>query len=232
MVTVRISYFSDVLCIWAYAGQRRIDQLATEFGDDVSIETHFCSVFPDAWGKIDNTWRSRGGFDGFNKHLNEVAQRFPHVEVSDRLWIETQPRTSSSAHLFLKAIELIESEQAAVDGSPKPYLDRLSTRAAWEVRKAFFSSGLDVSDWAVLAQLADRLGVEYGAIEKKIRSSEAVARLAADYDLSRKHDVVVSPTLIMNDGRQRLHGNVGYRLIEANVKELLRNPSRDEASWC
>jgi len=46
MSTVQISYFTDVLCIWAYAGQRRIDQLADEFGDDVSIETHFCSVFP------------------------------------------------------------------------------------------------------------------------------------------------------------------------------------------
>jgi predicted DsbA family dithiol-disulfide isomerase len=99
-------------------------------------------------------------------------------------------------------------------------------------RRAFFLSGLDVSDWAVHAELAERLGIEYRAVEKRIRSSEAVAQLAADYDLSRKHDVMVSPILLMNDGRQRLHGNVGYRLIEANVKELLRNPSREEASWC
>jgi predicted DsbA family dithiol-disulfide isomerase len=232
MSTVQISYFTDVLCIWAYAGQRRIDQLANEFGDDVSIETHFCSVFPDAWAKIENTWRDRGGFKGFNEHLNGVGQRFQHIEVNDRLWIDTRPRTSASAHLFLKAIEIIEREQIAVDGSPRPYLDRLSTRAAWEMRRAFFSSGLDVSDWAVHAELAERLGIEYRAVEKRIRSSEAVAQLAADYDLSRKHDVMVSPTLLMNDGRQRLHGNVGYRLIEANVKELLRNPSRDEASWC
>jgi hypothetical protein len=46
-----------------------------------------------------------------------------------------------------------------------------------------------------------------------------------------RHDVKVSPTLIFNDDRQRLTGNVGYRIIEANVRELLRAPER-EASWC
>jgi hypothetical protein len=35
----------------------------------------------------------------------------------------------------------------------------------------------------------------------------------------------------MNDGRQKLFGNVGYRLLEANVQELLRTPA-GEASWC
>jgi hypothetical protein len=36
----------------------------------------------------------------------------------------------------------------------------------------------------------------------------------------------------MNEGRQRLFGDVGYRLIEANVEELLRGRTPDEASWC
>jgi len=33
-------------------------------------------------------------------------------------------------------------------------------------------------------------------------------------------------------GHQLLYGNVGYRLIEANVRELLHNPEAGEASWC
>ncbi len=36
----------------------------------------------------------------------------------------------------------------------------------------------------------------------------------------------------MNAGRQILYGNVGYRLIEANLNELLRAPNSDDASWC
>ncbi|MEA5480541.1 hypothetical protein VB774_23140 [Pseudanabaena galeata UHCC 0370] len=47
----------------------------------------------------------------------------------------------------------------------------------------------------------------------------------------REHTISVSPTLIFNEGRQRLNENVGYRVIEANIRELLNNPE-DEQSWC
>ena len=232
MSPVLISYYSDVLCIWAYAAERRIEQLAQTFGDKITIDAHFCSVFPDAWRKIDDKWRARGGFEGFNRHINEVAQQFPHIDVHDRLWLETRPRTSASAHLFLKAVEIIERDRSAGDINLTPYLDRISTRAAWEVRSAFFASARDISDWRVHKEIAERIGIDYGAVNEKIQSSEAVAQLAADYDMSQRHGVEGSPTFIMNDGRQKLFGNVGYRLLEANVQELLRGASETEASWC
>ncbi len=69
-------------------------------------------------------------------------------------------------------------------------------------------------------------------VDEKIRFSEAVAQLAVDCNLSQKHGVEGSPTFIMNDGRQKLFGNVGYRLLEADGQELLRSTPEDEASWC
>jgi len=232
MSPVRVSYYSDVLCIWAYAAQRRLEQLVQKFGNEISVDAHFCSVFPDAWGKIEEKWKAHGGFEGFNRHINEVARKFSHIDVHEHLWIETRPRTSASAHLFLKAIEIIEREGNENESKPQPYLDRISTRATWELRRAFFVSAKDISDWQVYKEIAERLGIDYGMVDEKIRSSEAVAQLAVDYNLSQKHGVEGSPMFIMNDGRQKLFGNVGYRLIEANVQELLRSASEEEASWC
>jgi hypothetical protein len=40
-----------------------------------------------------------------------------------------------------------------------------------------------------------------------------------------------SPSYILNDGRQKLYGNVGYRVIEANVTELLEHDD-NQLSWC
>ena len=232
MSSVRLSYYSDVLCIWAYVAQRRLEQLVQKFGSKITIETHFCSVFPDAWGQIEEKWKTRDGFDGFNRHINEIASKFPHIEVHQRLWLETRPRTSAGPHLFLKAIEIIERDRNGHESKPLPYLDRLSTRAAWELRRAFFASAKDISDWHIHIEIAALLGVDYKLVDEKIRSSEAVAQLAADYSLSQKNSVVGSPTFILNDGRQKLFGNIGYRLLEANVQELLRSPPKDEASWC
>jgi predicted DsbA family dithiol-disulfide isomerase len=231
MPVVRIAYYSDVLCIWAYVAQARLEQVVRQFGDQIAIDTHYCSVFPDAWAKIEDVWKTRGGFAGFNRHLLDVAEKFPHITVHPRLWLDVRPRTSASAHLFLKAVEVIDQENAA-GGSKKPYLERPAARAAWAMRRAFFEFGKDVSDWHVHRTVTDELGLDYDQIDARIRSSEAMARLAADYQLSEKNHIEGSPTFVLNEGRQKLFGNVGYRLIETNIQELLRSPATGEASWC
>jgi predicted DsbA family dithiol-disulfide isomerase len=230
MTAVRIAYYSDVLCIWAYVAQARLEQVVQHFGNQVTIDTHYCSVFPDAWSKIEEVWKTRGGFAGFNKHLLEVAERFPHAPVHKGLWLDVRPRTSASAHLFLKAVEVVEGESTTAVSLP--YLERPSMRAAWAMRRAFFEFAKDISDWHVHRQIADDLAIDYARIEARIRSSEAMARLAADYQHSDKTHIEGSPTFVLNDGRQKLFGNVGYRVLEANIQELLRTPSTGEASWC
>jgi predicted DsbA family dithiol-disulfide isomerase len=228
MAAVRITHFSDVLCIWAYVGHRRLEELAEQFGDQIEIETRYCSVFPDAWGKIETKWAERGGFGGFNTHLQAVAARFPHVPVHAGLWAGDRPRSSGSPHLFLKAIELIEQD----DGVDAMWADRLSTQAAWAVRRGFFEDARDISDWSVLEAIAAERDIDPDRINDKIRSSEAVTQLAIDYHAASEQGIAGSPTLVLNKGRQKLFGNVGYRLIEANVMELLRGHPEDEASWC
>ena len=54
----------------------------------------------------------------------------------------------------------------------------------------------------------------------------------SDYKDAESLGVKGSPTMILNQGRQKLYGNVGYRIIEANIQELLRDPHPDQASWC
>lgn len=41
-----------------------------------------------------------------------------------------------------------------------------------------------------------------------------------------------SPKFVLNEGRQKLNGNVGYAVIEANINELLRSPIAGAANWC
>lgn len=232
MASAKVYYFSDVLCVWAYVAQIRLDQIDRQFGDRIEIDGHFCSVFPDARGKIADVWKSRGGFAGFNAHLQEVAAQFPHIKTHDRVWLDVRPRTSTSAHLFLKAVQLIGEEDAAGDGAAARFGETPFNRASWAIRCAFFKTARDISDWHLHREIAEDLDIDYGRIEAKILSSEAVARLDADHKLAELHSIRGSPTFLMNNGRQKLYGNVGYRLIEANIEELLRKPGADEASWC
>jgi predicted DsbA family dithiol-disulfide isomerase len=56
--------------------------------------------------------------------------------------------------------------------------------------------------------------------------------LDADYHEADRMRIEGSPSFVLNEGRQKLYGNIGFRLIEANIQELLRTPQTEEASWC
>ena len=97
---------------------------------------------------------------------------------------------------------------------------------------AFFAEGRDIAQRAVQYEVAESLGLPVGAIEDVLADSEAHSDLAHDFALAKSLDVHVSPTLVLNEGRQLLAGNVGYRVIAANVAELKRSPTGSDASWC
>lgn len=229
MKQVEITYFSDVLCIWAYASQARIDAVQQKHGNTVRIYHRFCSVFGDTERKIATTWQDRGGYAGFSAHLQDVAKRFPHVDVHRELWIKTRPPTSWSAHLFMKAVE-----RSLADGSEHAQpssIDILPT-LLHAFRTAFFRDCRDIARWDVQCEIAKPLGVNIAAIEQCIQSGVAFALLAADYQDAEKMRIEGSPSFVLNDGRQKLYGNVGFHLIEANIQELLRSRGTNETSWC
>ena len=166
MAVVQVSYFSDALCIWAYAAQARIDAVKQKFGDAVRLDYRFCSVFGDTARKITSTWQDKGEYAGFNSHLRKVAQQFPHIEVHPEIWLKARPPTSASAHLFMRAVEhwQQEREREGQSGSATSIFDEVM----WAFRCGFFRDCRDIARWDVQCELAEALGVDINAIEKSI----------------------------------------------------------------
>lgn len=224
---ISVLHFSDVLCVWAYIASIRVDELCRSFGDDVSVDYHFCQVFGDTKTKLVQGWADRGGLAAYAEHVRSVAADFDHVEVHPDVWVRNTPSSSLACHVFLHAAAQVLADAGAERHSgADPLADCIRA-----VRLAFFRDGVDVSRRERQLEIAEAHGLDPGAVEKAIDSGRAFAGMDADLQLARRHDVTVSPTLVFNEGRQRLVGNVGFRIIEANVRELLRQP-RAEASWC
>lgn len=220
---VEISHWSDVLCVWAYVGQIRMDELCDELGDRVEVSWHFVNVFGSVHRKIDKGWASRGGFGAYGAHVRSVAARFDHVTIHPEIWTRNIPASSLSCHLFLRAAALAE----ATSGKESPF-----ERLTWALRRAFFVDLADVSQLEVQLALAEAHGFDVSAIEAALRSGEAHAALDADLLKARANDVAMSPCIVLDGGRQTLKGNVGYRVIAANVRELLEGRREDHQSWC
>lgn len=224
MAPVPIAYFSDVLCIWAYVAELRVDAIKQAFGDQVRVDYRFCSVFGDTARKIPAAWGEKGGYEGFNAHLRQSAAAFPEITLNPEVWLSVRPASSWGAHLFLKAAQL---DEAAGGGAPGA-----AETAVRALRHAFFADARDIAAWEVQSEVGAKVGVDIGRVEALIGSGQAYAALATDYQDAEAMRLQGSPTFVLNEGRQKLYGNVGFRILEANIQELLRAPAANQASWC
>ena len=231
-MTLQISYVSDVLCIWAYVAEVRLDEVRKEFGSSVELEYRFIPIFGATRHRIAEGRKDRGGYAGFGEHVRNVAEDFPHVSVHDGVWSDVTPTTSSAAHEMLCATRLLVNE-GIVDATRRDDLDgrTLFEEATWQIRSAFFEHARDISDRDVLLDVLGRTGVPTDAIEAKLKSGEAMAEVCRDIELRDENKIEGSPTYYLNQGRQKLYGNVGYRVVSANLRELLEQPGH-QASWC
>ncbi len=220
-----VDHFSDVLCVWAYCAQIRVDEIRKAFGETVAISYRFVPVFGSTARKIGVGWADRGGFPAYARHVQAIAKRFPHVETHPDIWDRVRPASSSAAHLFLKAVQLVEGPGASPAGG-------LLERASWALRLAFFRDARDVTTRGVQMEIAEQLGLPRPKIESFLDDGRAMSALFEDVDVQQTQKIEGSPTFVFNEGRQKLYGNVGYRVIEVNIEELLRAPDALAASWC
>jgi len=228
---VKASYFTDMLCIWAYVSQVRIEELQRRFGLRVEIEYPFIQLFGDTRQRVGNARKDKGGYEAAALNYVKVARQFPHIKIHPDVWRVCRPRSSANTHLFLNAVQLLEQDKLISTtrnaDSGRTLFEELGSR----MRNAFFANARDISDMGTLYEIADSLGIPTDEIRRRINNGAAMAIFTHDMVLKEKYKLQGSPTLVLNDGRQKLYGNVGYLILEANVNELLKNP-HSGVSWC
>lgn len=213
-----VDYYSDVLCVWAWIAQRRIDELNDTLGKQILFKHHYMDIFGDVATKMSTQWQERGGFSGFAEHVQHSASAFEDIPIHPDLWKTLKPTTSANAHMVIKAVELHYGAEKAIE-------------MALSVRKAFFMDARDISHLDLLCELVTELGLERERISRSIQDGSGLAALMGDYQQAKQQGIKGSPSYVLDGGRQTLYGNVGYRVLLANIEELLKKP-KQEASWC
>lgn len=217
-MTIKVEYYSDVLCVWAWIAQRRQEELRQHFGSEIEFNHHYLDVFGDTQSKIGEKWASKGGFEGFGQHVIEAAAPYSNAPVVANIWQTVRPLSSTPAHTFLKAVELSHSVAVAENFTHL-------------LRVRFFTGPIDIGRLEILLDLADKDGLNTNRISSSLNSGAATAEVMRDYQMAQAQGIRGSPSWVLNGGRQILYGNVGYRILRANAAELLSQP-QEEASWC
>jgi predicted DsbA family dithiol-disulfide isomerase len=213
-----VDYYTDILCVWAWIAQPRLEELQKQWSRQIKVRYRYVDIFGDAHTKIAQRWGADDGFATFGAHITHSAEPFADTPVHPDCWTEIRPRSSLPAHLLLKAVAIVSGDDAL-------------KAMALKIRGAFFVEAQDIGDLDFLLELAQCQGLDSQGLKRAIMDGRAMAELSADQLNARDLGVRGSPTWVLNEGRQILYGNVGYRILNANIEELLKRPGA-EASWC
>lgn len=216
-MTIQVDYYSDVLCVWAFINESRLQEVKDNLGKDLDINMLFLPNFSDCHNKINNAWAERGGFEGYAEHVVEVAEKFDITLHSDT-WFKVRPTTSMLAHSAIQSVLACHDKQTSSD-----YCSA--------VRHAFFIDGVDISQWDVLKAIAVKMHIDWKKVDHYFHQGRGLANLQQNFQQASTQHITISPAWVFNEGRQKLIGNVGYRVIEANLKELVENKPLPQA-WC
>jgi len=213
-----IDYYSDVLCAWSWIAQRRNDELQSQWGDKVLLRPHFLNLFGSYERRMAQQWATRGGAEGFADYVHASVTPFDSAPINPELWRSVKPQSSLNAHLLIKACDI-------------HYGNESSEQFTLAIRAAFYTQAKDIGRQSLLLDIAKQQSLDRTLLLSALENGSAAAALMEDYQKAQENNIKGSPSWVLDGGRQVLYGNVGYRVLHANIEELLRKPS-GEASWC
>lgn len=179
---LKIDLYSDIVCPWCAIGQHRLDKVLRERFPDlqVDIEHHPYELHPGAppgGFRLDEFFRQRG--------MTDLSAAFAHVEGEARasgLELDLSQQTFSyrtvHAHTLLR--------HARERGTQHP-LHRALVRA-------FFFEHRDVSDHAVLAEIAAQHGFRETEVEAILTDPKEQAITEEKIAASKSAGIVSVPT--------------------------------------
>ena len=193
-----IEVFSDYVCPWCYLGSARVARLQKEHGVQVRF-VHF-PLHPDtpAEGKSLEALFAGRGYD-----IPKMQ-----AQMRARMAAEGLPYGDRKMTFNSRLAQELASWAASQPGGEAIH-DALF--------RAYFVEARDISQPAVLLEIAERVGLPVDAAREVLEKRTFKAAIDADWALSRQYGVTGVPTFVA--GRHGVVGAQPYEVLEQLVKE-------------
>ena len=207
------TWWSDPLCIWAFVGQRRVDDVLHDLGGCVNIACRVVAVFGSVPQRFrDGSWAGEGPA-GRAATTARIAAEHGHPEVTGRVWVDDPPASSWAPGTAIKAVVLAEAAALLPAGAGARYQAALRTH--------LFVDNRNTARRSEQLLVAERLGYDLGPIEAALDDGRALAALWEDQQDRERDFVSGSPTWVFDGGRARLYGNFPQGVLDATIRTLL-----------
>lgn len=191
----KLHYISDPMCSWCWGFAPVMDAIRTDFCESLDIQLIVGGLRPGTKEPLTTQWR-----DTVLHHWHEVhkatGQPFNFEFAMPDGWrYDTEP-----ADRAVVAVRQLEA-RSAID-----YLE--------VVQRAFYAENRDVTDEAVLADLADDVGVTRYEFVEKFNDEQTKWSTQSDFARARGYGVSGFPSIILEDAREPILLTFGYQTYD------------------
>ena len=196
---LRVDVWSDVACPWCYIGKRRLEAAIDGFehGEDVEVVWHSFELDPGAPVPPVETAsvalaRKYGGGPDQIAAMQERVSALAAEEGLDYQLDRTLHLNTRDAHRLVHL--------ALQTGGPQ-----LQGRLKEALLDAYFVQARDVTDRAVLRELAEGVGLDGAEVERVLDSDRYDAAVTSDVEQARAYGASGVPFFVV-DGRYGISG--------------------------
>lgn len=186
---LKIDFISDVSCPWCIIGLRALDQALEHLGDEVQAQIHFQpfelnpKMGPDGQEIFEHIAEKYGSTrEQYQANAENIRQRGAELGFVFKQG-ERRIYNTFDAHRLLHWAEF--------EGKQQPLKEALFT--------AYFSQHADVSSHKILADIAQKVGLDRVRAEAVLTSGEYTAEVRELEQLWVSRGVSSVPTIVFND---------------------------------
>lgn len=197
-------YFADPMCSWCWGFSPVIHQLAEHFGDRLPITLVVGGLRPGTTEPMSEAMKGE-----IRSHWQHVAERSGQpfdFSFFDRQGFVYDTEPADRACVVMRLLNPLVA---------LPYFA--------SVQRAFYAEGRDVTDEAVLAELAGDHGVDAERFQRALATDEARRSTIADFETAQASGVRGFPTVYAGDT------DSGYALVTSGYRPLDGLPEALEA---
>lgn len=174
----QLIYFADPMCSWCWGFSPAMDDVADRFGDRLPIRLILGGLRPGTTDAMDA--ESKQMIRGHWEHVREASGQPFDFAFFDRegFVYDTEP-----------ACRAVVAARRLDPAAAMPMLKRL--------HRAFYAENADVTDRAVLCELAEEAGLDRAAFEAAFDAPETAEETRTDFAIAYHSGVTGFPTLIV-----------------------------------
>jgi len=192
---VKVEIWSDVVCPWCYIGKRRFEQALAGFAHEVEVSYRSFELDPSApvggWERsVESLARRYGGVERVVAIQEHVREQAAAEGLSFRLG-ETLHVSSLDAHRLLH-LALDEGRET-------------QARLKESLMSAYFEEARDLSDHAVLREIATRAGLDGRRVDEVLAGDAYADAVRADVARAASYGATGVPFFVL-EGRYAVSG--------------------------